>query len=70
MSKKNNTPSFWQVVKSVLAGLLGVQSTENRERDFQHGKFSAYVFVALIIVTIFILIIVTVVKTVMYFSGI
>ncbi len=70
MNGKNNIPSFWQVVKSVLAGLLGVQSTENRERDFQHGKFSAYVFVALIIVTIFILIIVTVVKTVMYFSGV
>jgi len=66
----NKTPTFWQVVKSVLAGLLGVQSAENRERDFKHGKFSAYVFVALIVVTVFILVIVTVVKTVMYYAGI
>ncbi|MFV2059260.1 MAG: DUF2970 domain-containing protein [Gammaproteobacteria bacterium] len=66
----NNTPSFWQIVKSVLAGMLGVQSAENRERDFQHGKFSAYVFVAFIVVTLFILIIVGVVKTVMYFAGV
>ncbi len=70
MNEKNNTPSFWQVVKSVLAGMLGVQSAENRERDFQHGKFSAYVFVAFIVVTVFILTIVAVVKTVMYFAGV
>jgi hypothetical protein len=70
MTEESKTPSFWQVVKSVLAGLLGVQSKENRERDFQHGKFSAYVFVALIVVTLFILIIVSVVKIVMYFAGV
>ena len=70
MNDKNKAPSFWQVVKSVLAGMLGVQSAENRERDFQHGKFSAYVFVAVIVVTVFILAIVTVVKTVIYFAGV
>ncbi len=70
MNDNNKAPSFWQIVKSVLAGLLGVQSAENRKRDFQHGKFSAYVFVALIIVTVFILLIVSVVKTVMYFAGV
>lgn len=66
----SNIPSFWQVVKSVLAGMLGVQSAENRERDFKHGKFSAYVFVAFIVVVTFILTIVIVVKTVMYFAGV
>ncbi len=70
MNDKNNAPSFWHVVKSVLAGLLGVQSAENRARDFQHGNFSAYVFVALLVVAVFILIIVTVVKTVMHFAGV
>jgi len=70
MTDQNNAPSFWQVVKSVLAGMLGVQSAENRERDFQHGKFSAYVFVAFIVVTVFILTIVAVVKTVLYFAGV
>jgi heme/copper-type cytochrome/quinol oxidase subunit 2 len=70
MNDENNTPSFWQVVKSVLAGMLGVQSAENRERDFQHGKFSAYVFVAFIVVLVFILTIIAVVKTVMHFAGV
>jgi len=70
MNDNNKTPSFWQVVKSVLAGMLGVQSAKNRERDFEHGKFSAYIFVAFIVVTLFILAIVAVVKTVLYFAGI
>ncbi len=29
---------FWNVVQSVGAGLIGVQSSKNRERDFTHGK--------------------------------
>ncbi len=29
---------FWQVAHSVGAGLLGVQSRKNRERDFTQGK--------------------------------
>lgn len=70
MTDYNQTPSFWQVVKSVLAGLLGVQSAKNRERDFKHGKFSTYVFVALFVVFIFILVIVSVVNLVMYLAGV
>ena len=30
-------PSLLHVVKSVIAGLIGVQSEANREQDFQHG---------------------------------
>jgi len=30
--------SFWQIAHSVGAGLLGVQSRKNRERDFTQGK--------------------------------
>lgn len=29
---------FWNVVQSVGAGLIGVQSSKNRQRDFTHGK--------------------------------
>ncbi|MFK7997819.1 MAG: DUF2970 domain-containing protein [Granulosicoccus sp.] len=29
---------FWNVVQSVGAALIGVQSRKNRERDFTHGK--------------------------------
>jgi hypothetical protein len=29
---------FWRVVQSVGAGMIGVQSSKNKERDFTHGK--------------------------------
>jgi len=29
---------FWNVVQSVGAAMIGVQSRKNRERDFTHGK--------------------------------
>ncbi|MGQ7845029.1 DUF2970 domain-containing protein [Granulosicoccus sp. 3-233] len=29
---------FWQIAQSVGAGLIGVQSRKNRERDFTQGK--------------------------------
>lgn len=30
--------SFWNVVQSVGAAMIGVQSRKNRERDFTQGK--------------------------------
>ena len=30
--------SFWRIAQSVGAGLIGVQSRKNRERDFTQGK--------------------------------
>lgn len=30
--------SFWRIAQSVGAGLIGVQSRKNRERDFTEGK--------------------------------
>ncbi|MEQ9510449.1 MAG: DUF2970 domain-containing protein, partial [Alloalcanivorax xenomutans] len=42
MSDQNNSgsdrPNFLQVLKSILAGLFGVQSHANRERDFNKGN--------------------------------
>ena len=31
-------PGFWEVVMSVLAAALGVQTSKNRERDFTKGN--------------------------------
>ncbi len=36
--KGRSGTGFWSVVQSVGAGLLGVQSSKNRERDFTQGK--------------------------------
>ncbi|ASJ75055.1 DUF2970 domain-containing protein [Granulosicoccus antarcticus] len=37
VSERSGT-SFWNIVQSVGAGLIGVQSKKNRERDFTQGK--------------------------------
>lgn len=67
---KNQPPSLWQVAKSVLAAMLGVQKSENYQRDFQYGKSSQYIVVGLIFVTLFILILVGVVKLVLSLAGV
>lgn len=66
----NKAPSLWDVTKSVMAAMLGVQKSKNHQRDFQYGKPSQYIIVGLIAVTIFIGIIVTVVKVVMSSVGV
>jgi hypothetical protein len=58
-------PSLWQVIKSVLAAFLGVQSNENRERDFTHGSAAMFIAVGLGMTLLFILAVWTVVKLVL-----
>lgn len=58
-------PSLWQVIKSVLGALIGIQSDEVRKRDFTKGNPWAYVIVGLIAVTFFVLILVGIVQWVM-----
>ena len=68
--EKNQTPGFWQVAKSVLAAMLGVQKSENYQRDFQYGKPSQYIILGIIFVTLFVLILVGIVKLVLSLAGI
>ena len=65
----NHSPSLWQVAKSVLAAMLGVQKSENYQRDFQYGKPGQYIIVGLVFVMLFILILVGIVKLVLSFAG-
>ncbi len=67
---KNQTPSIWQVAKSVLAAMLGVQKSENYHRDFQYGKPSQYIILGLIFVTLFILILIGIVNLVLSLAGV
>ena len=63
-------PTLWDVTKSVLAALLGVQSRKNYERDFTHGKPWQYIVVGLVGVALFITIVVTVVRIVLASAGV
>lgn len=62
--QKRQHPTPWQVVKSILAAMIGVQSQEARERDFTHGNPVVYIAVGILFFVIFILVLVGVVKLV------
>lgn len=47
-------PTITQVIKSVLAAAIGVQSDDNRQKDFAHGSLSTYVIAGLIFTVLFV----------------
>ena len=63
-------PSLLDVARSVMWAFLGVQKSKNYERDFKHGKPSQYIIIGLIAVTIFISIIIMVVRFVLSLAGV
>lgn len=62
-------PSIWQVVKSVLAAMFGVQNSQDRERDFTHGNPWVFIVVGIVLVTIFVLVLYGVVHWVVAGTG-
>jgi uncharacterized membrane protein len=67
MSKKNEekSPSAWNIVTSVLAAMIGVQSDQNRERDFKHGSMGNYIFVGIVVVAIFVFSLIAIVNNIL-----
>ncbi len=61
MSKTN----LLQVIKSVLAAAIGVQSEKNRKIDFEQGSLPSYLIVGFIFTILFILALVFIVNSVM-----
>jgi len=55
-------PALKQVIKSVLAAAIGVQTNENREKDFAGGSLSSYIIVGAIAVVLFILTLLTIIS--------
>jgi hypothetical protein len=58
------TSNILQVIKSVLAAFIGIQSKENRELDFTEGKASHYLVVGLVLTVLFIFTLVFIVSKV------
>lgn len=58
-----------QVVGSVLAAALGVQSAKNRERDFKQGRIGVFIAAGIVFTLGFIAVVVTVVQLVLRSSG-
>lgn len=70
MSEEKKVPTLWDVAKSVLMALLGVQKNEAYQRDFQHGKPWQYIIIGLVFVIAFILILVFAVRFAMSLAGV
>jgi DUF2970 family protein len=58
-----------QVVSSVFAAGLGVQSSKNRERDFKQGRFGVFLAAGFIFTLLFIGTVVTIVQLVLKGAG-
>ena len=70
MVEEDRAPSLWQVTKSVLAAGFGVQSNENRERDFKYGKPGQFIVIGLVFTVLFILGVWGLVMLVMNLAGV
>ncbi len=46
---EKNKLSNWQVVKSVLASFIGIQSSKNLERDASSNSMGRFVIIAIIL---------------------
>ena len=61
--------NIFQVMSSIFAAGLGVQSSENRERDFKQGKASTFIAAGIIFTLLFIGSVLTIVNLVLNSSG-
>ena len=59
----------WQVIGSVFAAGLGVQSSKNRERDFKQGRAGVFIAAGLIFTLLFIGVVFGVVQLVLKTAG-
>jgi len=54
-----------QVVQSTMAAALGVQTSKNRERDFQQGKPAQFIIAGIVFTVVFVAVMVLIVRTVL-----
>jgi len=64
--KMNNLkkPSVWQVIKSVSAAAIGVQSDKNREEDFQSSTIWPFAIGGILFTVLFVVGLIVLVRTV------
>lgn len=58
-----------QVVSSIFAAGLGVQSSKNRERDFKQGRAGVFIAAGIIFTLLFIGVVVGIVQVVLKSAG-
>ena len=68
MDEDNNDKplTFRQMLQSVLAAALGVQSGKNRSRDFSRGKPSHFILLGVLFTTLFVIVLLVTVKLILH----
>ncbi|HKY93412.1 MAG TPA: DUF2970 domain-containing protein [Nevskiaceae bacterium] len=66
--EKSRPTSAWQVVQSVAWSFFGVQSSENRKRDFTRGRPIHYLVAAVLMTGVVALVFFAVVQLVLHFA--
>jgi len=67
--QKKNGVTLLSFMSSLFAGAFGVQSEKNRERDFEHGKFSHFIIGGIIFAVLFVLVVFGIVQLVLSTAG-
>ncbi len=73
MTNENEKPkklSLFSLMGSVISASFGVQTSKNRERDFEHGQFHHFVIGGIVFAILFVLLLVGLVKVIMHFAGV
>ena len=67
--KRDERLSFWELLQSVLAALLGVQSESARRRDFSKGKPLHFIIIGVVATVLLVLIFAGIVRLVLTLAG-
>jgi len=70
MSKNNQDPTMFQVLKSVIAAMFGVQNSKNRDRDFTHGNPVVFILAGILLTAGFVGGVILLVKLALLFAGV
>jgi hypothetical protein len=57
-----------EMLQSVLAAALGVQSGKNRSRDFSRGKPSHFILLGVLFTTLFVIVLLVTVKLILHLA--
>ena len=65
---ENQPLSLREVVGSIMAALMGVQSSRNHARDFKRGTARQYIVVGLIATVLFVLVVYAAVRLILHLA--
>jgi hypothetical protein len=68
MEKDEKPLTLLEMLQSVLAAAFGVQSGKNRSRDFSRGKPSHFILLGVIFTSLFVLVLLGVVKLILHLA--